>query len=265
MLALLALSLTWLLFRLRIRQLTAEIQSRMAERLGERERIARELHDTLLQGFHGLLLRFQVVNQLIPKNEKAHEIMEDAMNRADELMSESRERIRNLRRETGAVAALPEALSAIGEERRTDVSIGFRLLVEGAPREMDPMVRDEMYLIGREAMVNAFTHSRGSMIEVEVNYDQSGVRLRVRDDGKGIPPEIIRSGGVSGHWGLSGMKERALKIGGQFKIWNRTGAGTEVELKVPAALAYPRQVSTSLVARMLAIFGGRNSGLSRND
>ena len=89
----------------------------MAERLGERERIAREFHDTLLQGFHGLLLRFQVVNQLIPKNEKAQEIMEDAMNRADQLMSESRERIRDLRRETGAIAALPEALSAIGEDR----------------------------------------------------------------------------------------------------------------------------------------------------
>ncbi len=264
LLLLLGLSLTWLLFRLRIRQLTEEIQSRMAERLGERERIARELHDTLLQGFHGLLLRFQVVNQLIPKNEKAHEIMEDAMNRADQLMSESRERIRNLRRETGAIAALPEVLSAIGEDRIQE-SIGFRLVVEGAPREVDPMIRDEMYLIGREAIINALTHSLGSMVEVEINYDQSGVRLRVRDDGKGIPSEIIRSGGVSGHWGLSGMKERALRIGGQFKIWNRTGAGTEVELKVPAALAYPRQGNASLRSRMLALFGRRNPGSLRDD
>ncbi len=264
LLLLLGLSLIWLLFRLRIRQLTAEIQSRMAERLGERERIARELHDTLLQGFHGLLLRFQVVNQLIPKNEKAHEIMEDAMNRADQLMSESRERIRNLRRETGAIAALPEALSAIGEDRMQE-TIGFRLVVEGAPREVDPMIRDEMYLIGREAIVNALTHSLGSMVEVEINYDHSGVRLRVRDDGKGIPSEIIRSGGVSGHWGLSGMKERALKIGGQFKIWNRSGAGTEVELKVPAALAYPRQANTSVVTRMLALFGRRNASSLRDD
>jgi signal transduction histidine kinase/ligand-binding sensor domain-containing protein len=257
LLLLLGLSLIWLVLRLRIRQLTADIQSRMAERLGERERIARELHDTLLQGFHGLLLRFQVVNQLISKNEKAHSIMEDAMNRADQLMSESRERIRDLRGETGALATLPEALSGIGEERRVDESIGFRLVVEGAPRELDPMIRDEMYLIGREAIVNAFDHSVGSMVEVEINYDSSGVRLRVRDDGKGIPPETIRSGGVAGHWGLSGMQERALKIGGQFKIWNRSGAGTEVELKVPGGIAYPREAKASLWTRIRSNKGRR--------
>ena len=92
-----------------------------------------------------------------------------------------------------------------------------------------------MYLIGREAILNSLTHSKGSTVEVEINFDQSGVRLRVRDDGKGISSEILRSGGVAGHWGLSGMQERAHKIGGQFKIWNRSGAGTEVELKVPEA------------------------------
>ncbi len=256
------LAVVWLLLRLRIRQLTSQIQSRLAERLGERERIARELHDTLLQGFHGLMLRFQVVNQSIPKNEKAHEIMEDAMNRADLLMSESRERIRNLRHETGAIAALPEALSAVGEERRAEESIGFRLVVEGAPRELNPVIRDEMYLIGREAIVNSLTHSQGSTVEVEINFDQAGVRLRVRDDGKGIPPEILHSGGVAGHWGLSGMQERAHKIGGQFKIWNRSGAGTEVELKVPGGIAYPREDRASLWTRIRAIFGRSNSNSS---
>jgi signal transduction histidine kinase len=254
-----ALGLTWLLFRLRIRQLSTEIQSRMAERLGERERIARELHDTLLQGFHGLLLRFQVVNQLIRENEKAHSIMEDAMTRADLLMSESRERIRGLRREGGAVAALPEALSAIGEERRTDESIGFRLVVEGATRELHPMVRDEMYLIGREAIQNALTHSQGSTVEVEINFDPSGVRLRVRDDGKGIPPEVLRFGGAPGHWGISGMRERSEKIGGQFRIWNRPGDGTEVELKVRGALAYPIQASTSFWSKIGEIFHRNDS------
>ena len=254
-----ALGLAWLLFRLRIRQLTSQIQSRIAERLGERERIARELHDTLLQGFHGLMLRFQVVNQMIPKNEKAREVMEDAMNRADELMSESRERIRDLRRETGAVAALPEALSAVGEDRSPDESIRFRLVVEGAPRELNPVIRDEMYLIGREAIVNSLTHSQGSMVEVEINFGQAGVRLRVRDDGKGIPPGILRSGRVAGHWGLSGMLERAHKIGGQFKVWNRVGAGTEVELKVLGSIAYPREVRTSLWTKIRAAAGLKKS------
>jgi signal transduction histidine kinase/ligand-binding sensor domain-containing protein len=250
-----ALGVTWLLIRLRLRQLTAQIQSRLAERLGERERIARELHDTLLQGFHGLMLRFQVVNQLIPEKDKARPIMEDAMNRADLLMSESRERIRDLRSPAGAIAALPEALSAVGEERGAQDSIGFRLVVEGAPRELNPMIRDEMYLIGREAIVNSLTHSQGTMVEVEINFDQSGVRLRVRDDGKGISPEILRSHGVAGHWGLSGMQERAQKIGGQFKIWNGSGSGTEVELKVPGSIAYPRRVRASLPARIRGIIG----------
>jgi signal transduction histidine kinase/ligand-binding sensor domain-containing protein len=257
-----ALAVVWLLFRLRLRQLTSQIQSRLAERLGERERIARELHDTLLQGFHGLMLRFQVVNQMIPKNEKAHEIMEDTMNRADLLMSESRERIRNLRSQTGAVAALPEALSAVGEERRAGESIGFLLVVEGAPRELNSVIRDEMYLIGREAIVNSLTHSQGSMVEVEINFDQAGIRVRVRDDGKGIPAEILRSGGVAGHWGLSGMQERAHKIGGQFKIWNRSGAGTEVELKVPGGIAYTPENRASPWTKIRAIFGRSKSGSS---
>ncbi len=257
-----AVVLAWLVFQLRLRQMAAQIQSRLAERMGERERIARELHDTLLQGFHGLMLRFQVVNQLIPKNEKARAVMEDAMNRADLLMSESRERIRNLRRETGAVAALPEALSSVGEEPRQDASIGFRLVVEGTPRELNAVIRDEMYLIGREAMINSFTHSRGSMVEVEINFDHAGVRLRVRDDGKGISPEMLRSGGLAGHWGLSGMRERSERIGGQFKIWNRSGAGTEVELKVPGGIAYPREVKASLRDKIRHLYARRKSDSS---
>ena len=260
-----SLAVVWLALRLRIRQLTSQIQSRLAERLGERERIARELHDTLLQGFHGLMLRFQVVNQLIPQNEKARQIMEDAMNRADLLMSESRERIRDLRHHTGAVAALPEALSAVGEERGTGDSIGFRLVVEGAQRELNPLIRDEMYLIGREAIVNSLTHSEGSVVEVEINFGQAEVRLRVRDDGKGISPEILRSGGVAGHWGMSGMVERAQKMGGQCKIWNRTGAGTEVELKVPGGVAYPRRVRRSFGSRVRSVFRLSKPGPSRDE
>jgi signal transduction histidine kinase len=185
--------------------------------------------------------------------------MEDAMTRADLLMSESRERIRGLRGETGVIAALPEALSAIGDEHRTDESIVFRLVVEGTTRELNPVIRDEMYLIGREAIMNAFTHSQGSIVVVEIDFDPSAVCLRVRDDGKGIPPEVLRFGGVSGHWGISGMRERSAKIGGQFRIQKRSGAGTDVELKVPGVVAYPRQAETSFWSKVRDIFHRNDS------
>ena len=241
-----AVVLTWLFFQLRLRQMAAQMQSRLAERMGERERIARELHDTLLQGFHGLMLRFQVVNQLIPKDEKARAVMEDAMNRADLLMSESRERIRNLRHETGAVAALPDALSSVGEEPRQDGSIGFRLVVEGTPRELNAVIRDEMYLIGREAMINSFTHSRGSMVEVEINFDHAGVRLRVRDDGKGIPPEVLRIRRSRRTLGAlrdaRTLGENRRPVQDMEPFWSRHRSGAEG----PRKIAYPREVKTSL-------------------
>ena len=100
------------------------------------------------------------------------------------------------------------------------------------------MIRDEVFLIGREAIVNSFCHSQGSKIEVEVDFDHSALRLRVRDDGQGIGEETLRAGGSVGHWGLSGMRERAEKMGARFRLWNRSGAGTEVEVTVPGAIAY---------------------------
>jgi ligand-binding sensor domain-containing protein len=232
------LLLGYFLYWYRLRQLTQQYSMRLEERVAERTRIARELHDTLLQGFHGLMLRFQGATGLVPEGSKARTVLEDALDRADLLLVASRDRIRDLRHETGPVTPLAEALAEAGRELQPDSPIAFTVVVTGAQRELNSMIRDEVFLIGREAIVNSFSHSRGSKVEVEVDFDHSALRLRVRDDGQGIREETLRAGGSVGHWGLSGMRERAEKMGARFRLWNRSGAGTEVEVTVPGAIAY---------------------------
>lgn len=242
----------WALITIRIRAAVQQVRARLAERLAERERIARDLHDTLLQGFHGLMLRFQVAIKFIPDDNRARLAMEESLDRADALLAESRERILDLRFENSTVPPLPEALACVAEDLRRETPIEYRVTVEGRAREIDSLIRDEMYLIGREALTNAFRHSQGKTVEVEIHFDDSNVRLRVRDDGKGIADETVRNGGLAGHWGMSGMHERASRIGGELKIWNRFDAGTEVELRVPAAIAYADQRKPSFWRRFFS-------------
>jgi ligand-binding sensor domain-containing protein len=240
------LLLGYFLYWYRLRQLTQQYSMRLEERVAERTRIARELHDTLLQGFHGLMLRFQGATGLMPQGSKARTVLEDALDCADLLLVASRDRIRDLRQETGPVTPLADALAEAGRELQKDSPIAFTVVVTGAQRELNSMIRDEVFLIGREAIVNSFCHSQGSKIEVEVDFDHSALRLRVRDDGQGIREETLRAGGLVGHWGLSGMRERAEKMGARFRLWNRSGAGTEVEVTVPGAIAYHDRRGRSL-------------------
>jgi signal transduction histidine kinase/ligand-binding sensor domain-containing protein len=244
-------ALLWLIFWLRMRQMSTRLQTRLQERLQERERIARELHDTLLQGIHGLTLRFQAAKDSIPEHEPARELMEKALDRADEVLAEGRDRVQDLRAAESMVSDLPQALMKAGEELAQDHPAEFRVVVEGSARKLHPIVRDEAYRIAREAMVNAFAHAQAKSIEAEVAYDRKQLRVRLRDDGRGIDQKILDAGGRAGHWGLTGMRERAQKIRGHFEIWSRPGAGTEIELRIPASIAYKRaaQVRQSKVAR----------------
>ena len=114
----------------------------------------------------------------------------------------------------------------------------FRVLVEGTPRSLDPILRDEIYRIVREALRNAFHYAQARRIETEITYGDPLFRLRVRDDGNGIDPEVLGQGSRAGHWGLPGMHERAKRIGGELNVWSRPGAGTEVELTIPGSIAY---------------------------
>ncbi|WP_263415415.1 sensor histidine kinase [Terriglobus albidus] len=228
----------WLLYLRRLRQATAHVRERLGARLEERVRIARELHDTLLQGFQGLLLRFDAVKKAIPQDHPARSQMESVLDRADEVLHEGRERVRDLRHDEISANELPDKLAAAGEEFRKGHAIGFSLSVIGTQQPLDATVGDEVVRIGQEALANAFRHSKASKIEVEITYDPSRVRLRVRDDGMGISQDVLLRG-RDGHWGLIGMRERTQKIGGQLKIWSQESAGTEIELTIPAAIAYP--------------------------
>jgi ligand-binding sensor domain-containing protein/two-component sensor histidine kinase len=239
----------WTLYLFRLGQMATEIRARMEERLGERERIARELHDTLLQGIQGLVLRFQAVAERIPASEPARHMIEKALDRADEVLVEGRDRVKNLRL-TPRAKPLPEALADAIKDLTLDDDIEFSVVVEGELRELSPLVRDEAYWIAHEALVNAVRHARAKRIEVEIAYDSARLRLRFRDDGCGVDPKIIEAGGKPGHWGMRGMRERSAKIGAHLETWSRPDAGTEWELEIPGSVAYSAKGNGSLWRRL---------------
>ena len=232
------LGVAWFLYLLRMRQVVARVRERMQERLGERERIARDLHDTLLQSVQGLILRFHAVAKQISEHEQARKAMEQALDRADEVMVEGRDRVRNLRGISDSAGDLAEALRSLGEQLASEGATAFRVVVEGKPGKLHPIIREEAFSIGREALVNAFRHAQSQQIEVEISYEPRQLRLRIRDDGCGIDADILEAGGRQDHWGLQGMRERARKISAQLEIWSRAGTGTEIELRVPASTAH---------------------------
>jgi signal transduction histidine kinase len=228
--------LTWLIYRLRLHQISV----RMEERVYERTRIARELHDSLLQGFQGLLLHLQVAQSMLPSRPgEARSAIEKVLDQGDQALSEARNAVQGLRTPVQVSDDLAQALGATGRELAAgNDSVDFQVMVEGKPRNLDPVFRDEAYRFAREALRNAFSHARAKNIEAEVTYEDTRLILSVRDDGIGIDPTVLRRGSRPGHWGLLGMRERAESLGAQMELWSESGAGTEVQLNVPASVAY---------------------------
>ena len=229
-------ALLWGLHRYRLHQLAREFSLRLEERVGERTRIARDLHDTLLQSFQGLMLRLQVVDDLLPEG-KAKDQLDQTLQRADQAIAEGRSAVYDLRSSAASTNDLAQAVKALGDELATRDSAAFRLVEEGTTRDLHPIIRDEVYRVTREAIRNAFSHAHANHVEAEIAWGQRAFRLRIRDDGAGIAPEILEEG-RPGHYGLRGMRERATQIGGKLEIWSRTGAGTEIQLSIAASIAY---------------------------
>jgi signal transduction histidine kinase len=228
----------WVVYLLRVRHLRAEIRRTLEARFAERERIAGELHDTLLQGIQGLILRFQVATDRIPAGESARELMERALERADQVLEESRSRVKELRALNGGPGPLSEALAETAQPLSEAHSLPFTVSVEGTPRPLHPLVREEAYLIASEAIINAFRHPGASKLEIRLIYDPASFQVSVNDDGRGAEREPVSTSAMPEHWGLQGMRERARRIRGLLTIRGDARSGTEVHLRLPAEMAY---------------------------
>ena len=225
-------------------------------RVRERTRIARELHDTLLQNFQGLLLRFQSVLKILPERPlEARRRLHSALDQAAAAITDARDAIQGLRFLAAETGDLARAITAVGEElkaQRRDPDAPVLLVeVEGAPRPLNPVVRDEAYRIAVEALRNAFRHARARHIAVEIRYGEGQFRLRVRDDGKGLDEQDVERAAAAGHFGLAGMRERAESVGGRLEARSRIDSGTEVELSIPAAIAYGEKAQRSWLTKGL--------------
>ena len=227
----------------RMRQIRNEFHLRLEERVGERTRIARELHDSLLQGFQGLMFRLQAVRQLLPDRPRvAADYLDTALQLGDEAIRDGRDTVQDLRSATVGEEDLTTSLGALctefGDGMESQAMPVYRVVVEGNPRALIPEIRDDIYRIVREAVRNAYRHAKATNVEIEVTFGEADLRIRVRDDGTGLDTEVLAHGQRQGHWGLPGMRERAEKLGGQLSIWSEHNAGTEIELRVSAHIAY---------------------------
>lgn len=254
-----ALALAFLaVYQLRLRQLTRQLNVRFEERLAERTRIAQELHDTLLQGFLSASMQLHVAADRLPPDSPSKSSLDRVLQLMTQVIDEGRNAVRGLRSPESGSKSLEQALARIQQELALEENVDFRIIVDGDPRPLHPVLRDEIFRIGREALVNAFRHSGARAIEVEIGYAASYLRLLVRDDGRGIDPQTLRTG-REGHWGLTGMRERAERIGAKLRVWSRPGGGTEVELSVPGHRAFPAQRGNGVFNRFSRLhFGSPN-------
>jgi signal transduction histidine kinase/ligand-binding sensor domain-containing protein len=228
----------WIIVRLRIRSITLELRQRLAERLAERERIARELHDTLLQSLVGLILRFQIAIDRMPSGDPVRDSLEEALAQSEKVMHQGRERVRDLRVSQTDSSSLTDALTTHARDLQASHPGHFELWADGRPRLLDAIVQEEILFIAREALTNAFTHSGARNISVTAAYLSDELRLTILDDGRGIDQEILTAGSRTGHWGFPGMRERATRLRCDLKVSSPRQGGTRVELRVPAAIAY---------------------------
>ena len=233
----LTICLIWAAYRWRVRLISRRLDMQFEERLAERTRIAQDLHDTLLQGVLSASIQLHVADDYVPPDSPAKPLVQRVLELMKHVIDDGRNTVRGLRSPKEGLQDLDQALSRVPQELAVQRPVDFRVIVEGGSRILHPVIRDEVYRIGREALANAFRHSGANNIEVELEYAVHQLRVLVRDNGCGIDEHVLRSG-REGHFGLSGMHERAERIGGKLKVWSRAAAGTEVELCVPGHVAF---------------------------
>jgi signal transduction histidine kinase len=216
---------------LRLRHVAAREREKLMVRLQERERIAQDLHDTLLQGVLSLILRFQGFVRRLPEGERAG--LQQVLDDADALWTEGRNRVKDLRLPPPEAGSVEQSLRRLGEGLAQSHDTAFHLRVEGDARPLDPLLSAELCLVAREAIFNAFQHARALRVDVVVQHGANGLRVEVRDDGVGIPEAVLQAGARDGHWGLTGMRKRAERAGVRFELASRDGGGTTVRVDLP--------------------------------
>jgi len=241
--------------RLRMRQIAAVLKARLDDRVAERTRIARDFHDTLLQTLQG--------SKIVADDALKHRAETDRMERALERLSqwlaqateEGRSALTSLRSSFEEANNLADAFQQACRECSPGDSFEFRVSVDGGAREVHPIVRDEVYRIGSEAIRNACLHSSASQLRVELDY-RNGLIMRVGDNGKGMDPNLAATG-KTGHFGMLGMYERAARIRGKLTISSNPENGTQVELVVPPSVAFPRSGNSGRWFRIFPRFFGK--------
>jgi signal transduction histidine kinase len=229
----------------RVRQLAMQFNRTLEARVSERTRIARDLHDTLLQSFQGAVLRFHSVVKVLPAGaDEARTRLDRALDQADAAITEGRNAVQGLRASATTVNDLANGIAALGVELTSELTVVeapvIDIRIDGESRNLKPLVRDEAFRIAGEALRNAIKHSGAQHVTVTIHYERRQLRLVVRDDGKGIDAETLARQQAASHFGLPGMRERAAIVKGQLEVRSAPGAGTEIELGVPAVIAYRR-------------------------
>ena len=218
------------------RQAGLEVDIRLEERRRERERIVHELHDTLLQGFLGASMLLHQAEAQTPADAPSKPALGRALRLVRQAIDEGRAAMRGIQTSSPAPASLEQALSNLLEEGTPGQDVRLQLFIQGKPWPLNPAIQEQVFLIGREAVMNALRHSNATNIEVELQYTRCLLRLVIRDNGCGIDPNAVQ-GRRDSHWGLCGMRERAKNIDAQFEIWSRRGNGTEVHVRLPSRFA----------------------------
>jgi signal transduction histidine kinase/ligand-binding sensor domain-containing protein len=232
-----AFGVVWVVYQLRVQHITGRVRQRLEARAQERIRIARDLHDTLLQGVQGLVLRFHFATEQLPAEEPVRATLRAALDQADEVIHEGREKVRELRAETAAPGDLEKNLRRAAETLQADGAAKITMRVKGQPRTLHAAVQEELYSIAREALTNAVRHAHAAEIVLELAYEQKQLRLMCRDGGRGVTPEVMRAGFKRGHFGIPGMRERARGLGCTLDFTS-TKDGTRVQVSVNARKAY---------------------------
>ena len=235
---LVVLSLLYVAYLMRIQYVTNRLKERLKERSSERIRIARELHDTLLQSIHGLMLRFHFATEALPQDEPARQSLQVALSRADEVILEGRRRVQDLRDEVSDATDFATQIAAVATELEMQRVMAFCVTENGEPKELNLDVRGELCKIAQEALTNMLHHSGAKRADIVLTYADKEFMMRCCDNGVGLSLSILSDGKREGHWGLVGMRERASSIEGKLQLWSSPDNGTEIEIRIPGRRAY---------------------------